>query len=440
MTATLDDEESECLGTREITIRTRSSATVGQESEELRPALLIGYQVKAELELYISDGSIHHYYQGRISPRDTKVVYPSNDDSCDDDRKVKVLAKYVLEEMDGVSLNVEGLLSGENVKFAIRQRLETGIVKLIWSGLIPRVPSNSTSSFTFVKLLGWTIQCGLDKCKMLQEKCNVTQSNLEGWKDSAEKLSKETWQAEKDSILQNFLILYRKTHEKLCQTQLELQQLEDRHNATVSGTQTHTGQSRTQTTSSTSKSTQRRQATRSAARNDFDELLYDPSTIDRLAAGPQIVNEDVTVDHLMGTTASAKLPRTREAKMNTNSPPAFGTHHVQSSTNDTTLVAPRKHAPSQSQMKEPCEEMGIVKTISSAKELFEDLAAAKRQKRSCVPSNHGQPLLPNNAKETEGTNAPPPEKKTKVSHAVNAKRRKELEQMAAILAEDDDSE
>jgi hypothetical protein len=237
----------------------------GSSGYRFRPALLIAFQVESHLQLQISDGTAS-LYQKDIHPSDTKIVYPDN---CSDDNKVQILATYLLNEMDGISLRLDDTTTttthdnnnsnnyntdasihnnDDGIKVAIRQRLDTGIVKMIWSGILPNVTSvvSSTATtattttttptcFPFLQTLGRTIRQEQERYHALQDQCNGLQIDLLGWKDTAEKLSEDVWQSVKDALIHNFWTLYRKTHEELRKTQLELQQLEDRHMAAGSG-------------------------------------------------------------------------------------------------------------------------------------------------------------------------------------------------------------
>ncbi|KAI2510812.1 hypothetical protein MHU86_3598 [Fragilaria crotonensis] len=427
---------SECLGTREISIRTTAALTTIMTNgmpevatdacsgvSGVRPALLVGFRVQGKLELQISDGTPHHYYQGTIDPCDTKIVYQESDSEI---QKVDVLAKLVIHEMEGVSLVVDGTIPDDGVKVTLRQRLETGIVKLLWSGILQRAQCDVSSCFPLLQILGSTIRREQEKYKTLEEDLNSVQSDLLGWKDTTEKLSKDTWQVEKDALLQNFLVLYRKTHDVLCQTKLELQQLEDRHKAAGG-----------HSSSAPMTTTTRRPAIARSERveADHDQLLYDRQTIDRLAAGPQSRNLFIPTQAKESvSTVGAGTPKkvskrtldvgSRTESMNNKK----GDLRMKTTDSTSTYARQPKSAASRQRGTAP----SVVPTlggISTAKELFQDLAATKRQRSSSSTLSNEQ----------SNDLAKLPCKKPKVSHTVvDEKRRQELEKMAAILGEDDD--
>ena len=172
-----DLASSECLGTREIQIRTTTALTtiidnggskvaadVCSNLSGVRPALLVGFRVQAKLELKISDGTPHHTYQGTIDPCDTKIVYQ---DSDSDSQKVEILAKLVIHEIEGVSLVIDGTIPDDGVKVALRQRLETGIVRLLWSGILPRPRLDGSSCLPLLQLLGSAIRREQENYKTL---------------------------------------------------------------------------------------------------------------------------------------------------------------------------------------------------------------------------------------------------------------------------------
>jgi hypothetical protein len=426
---------SQCLGTREIQIRTTTTALttamtngmtevaadVCSDARGVRHALLVGFRLEGKLELQISDGTPNHYYQGTIDPCDTKIAYQ---DSDSDSRKVDILAKYITCEMIGVSLVVDGTIRDDGVKVTLRQRLETGIVKLLWSGILQRPRCDGSSCFPLLQMLGSTIRREQERYTTLQEDYNSMHSDLLGWKDTAEKLSKDTWQIEKDALLQNFLVLYRKTHDMLCQTKLELQQLEDRHKAAGG-----------HITTAPMTTTRRPIIARSeGVDDDHDQLLYDRHTIDRLAAGPQLRNVILptqvkeTIPTVRAATSKQVSSRTLEIGSRTSCiNDEKGESRTEKADSSSAYACPPKMDANRERGAAPSVGTALG-TISSAKELFQDLKATKQQRSS------SRTLLNERSDEF----AKLPSKKPKLSQtAVDEKRRQDLEKMAAILGEDD---
>jgi hypothetical protein len=64
----------------------------------------------------------------------------------------------------------------------------------------------------------------MQKIQQLHEKQEKLQTDLWSWKDTAEKLDRD-WQREKDGLLNRFLELYKKSHEELGTSRLEVQRL-----------------------------------------------------------------------------------------------------------------------------------------------------------------------------------------------------------------------
>ena len=499
MTSTGSDS-IRCLGSREIEIRSSLSFRKGGNSHDtedhpprhsfkdshpnaalppshnnngssgyrFRPALLIAFQVESHLQLQISDGTAS-LYQKDIHPSDTKIVYPDN---CSDDNKVQILATYLLNEMDGISLRLDDTTTthdnnnkntdasinnnDDGIKVAIRQRLDTGIVKMIWSGILPNVTSvvrsttttaTTTTCFPFLQTLGRTIRQEQERYHALQDQCNGLQIDLLGWKDTAEKLSEDVWQSEKDALIHNFWTLYRKTHEELRKTQLELQQLEDRHMAAGSGSipsslSYQQQQRQQQGNKGIGEIQQHPRANKSNTASigvteqpdDQDELLYDRTTIDRLAAGPlsQPFRTAALTTKSKGTKQGSTGPRKNQKTTVRSKPqPSDGPTSITATTTTpattTSVTNPSLRERSDEQVTVGFQ-LADVGVVSSAKELFQDLAA-NRKKRAFVQD------APTTT--TSSSDAKAVIKKTKISDAVDDDRRKALEKMAAILGDDD---
>lgn len=329
---------------------------------------------------------------------------------------------------------------------------------MIWSGILPNVTSVAGSTttkttaatcFPFLQTLGRTIRHEQERYHTLQFQYHSLEINLQGWKDTAEKLSEDVWQSEKDALIQNFWTLYRKTHDELRQTQLELQQLEDRQMAAregsgsleVSSYQEEKGRIRRnhhpRTNNNNNKNNNHATSSVTEQPTDQDELLYDRTTIDRLAAGPlsQPLFRTGPAREIMTTNKGKKkqvsTKKGKKQMTDTGSEPQRS-NGITSDTTTTVTNAASSEPKNDEQVTSVGFQLSDVGVVSSAKELFQDIEA-NRKKRALVQDTSSN-------RNTSNDEANAATKKTKISDAVDEERRKELEKMAAILGDDDDDD
>jgi hypothetical protein len=398
------------LGSREIRIQSRIS-TPQQD------AVLLCFQRESQLELYVSDVT-PKIYEGIIYPDHINMV-----NSCPSS-KVNALVRILFEDMEGVPFSLEDVDNG--IKLTIRQKMESGIVKLLWSGVLTITENNSSSYLSLFLTLGENIRKEKESNLILEKKLYAAQSDLRGWKDTAERLSLDNWQIEKDQLIQNFWVLYEKAHNELVRTHQDLQQLEDRYEA---------GGIVCRETSRQSIASQhiKTKLTRGTALDDHDEMLYDDTTIDRLAAGRPVVEASTItsfsskVESLKFSTLDGDFKQSKRVGITSRC------HGTMQDENQSFI----RRCPStddQETIAAPPIEFSERKNVAlfSAKELFDDLANSKRRREVKTVADKCMP--------EETSSIPMDTKRTKISEQVDETRRKELEKMAAILGGEDDDD
>lgn len=318
---------------------------------------------------------------------------------------------------DGISLMIEPQNDdGGTIKLSLRQRLESGLVKLLYSGVMAEEETNS--NLNVLKLLSTTISQEQTKFNELQEECNTLKSDLEGWKDTATKLDLQHWQAEKDALVQHFFTLHQATHEELKKTKLELQQLEHRHVAAGNDYNVRSN---------------KRRPIDQHAPDDQDQVLYDMTTIDRLAAGPIVVAAPPAPKQ-RSTTAAAKSTALKKS----SKPPASSTKAAAKQAASAEPAAAVSERPAIKKKDVARDSAGRIRlgdgavAVSSVEDLLHDPALSGTNKRK-----HSKRTSDNDDDTTTSSKAT---KKPKISSSVDEEKRKKLEAMAAILDDDDDDD
>ena len=254
-TSASEPPASRCVGTRPIKILGKTDGADG--------ALLSAFVDEEKLSLLVSDGL--QSFEGSLHPKDTKVPLATDDARS----KAEIVAPYLLEKKDGVSVGFENQ-EGHTIRVVVRERLESGIVKLLWSGSLKKQTEETGCLSTLLKL-GESIE--LERCafKNVQEEKDRVNQDLVLWKDTAEKLQ-DSWQGVKDELLQQFLTLFNTAHERLRQAQKEIERLELGRNPVMGD--------------ASAVPPRKRRATVIDHPDDYDVLQYGPDVVEKLAKGP----------------------------------------------------------------------------------------------------------------------------------------------------------
>jgi hypothetical protein len=411
-----------CLGTREIEIRTK-------KTQEKAPALLMVCCSCAdststdERTVTVSNGIVT-YSCDRIDPvKDSKL------DTVD------TFTSHLLEkDLAGVSVVCDYEKEEEEIKVVIRQRLETGIVKLVWSGILTK-DDNSNGCLQILRILGSTIAKQHKEQETSQKQQSQMQTDLQGWKDTATKLE-GAWQSEKNVLLEQFHTLYKVTHEELRCTKLALRQLENRQKAAGNDyTSAHTNKKRSNLLNLNRVDHHHHQP------DDQDELIYDMATVERLAAGPkQSTAASAAVLAIMVRRKAAAsspsrpaVPPRAQAPGAPKPPAAPNILSVVASLTSVDLVKHSKTATTASSTATKSA-VGAV-AVASVKDLFKDPVLKTKRKRSVdndVDAHKSNPRR-KQAEEVSLPKSSANRKKPKISASVDEKKRKELELLSALM-------
>mmetsp|Transcript_6040 Transcript_6040/g.8820 ORF Transcript_6040/g.8820 Transcript_6040/m.8820 type:complete len:381 (-) Transcript_6040:2344-3486(-) len=368
-----------CMGTRNIKIR--------EEKKEPSNALLAVFRCDSRIGIKIANES--SAFECLIDPS------YSNEFSGTD-----LIAQFFLSnELDDVSLAFD--MVADSLKVVIRRRLGTGLVKMLWTGVLERSP---TGIFGVFQALGNTINDYQKKFYSLNEQREKLEADLRGWKDTAGKLE-GGWQTEKDALLENFFSIYKATHEELRRTKLDLQRLENRKEVISHERETVVGNKKRRT-----------KATLDIP-DDHDELIYDVDTVNRLAAGP-MRNANIHKKKLVAEKPeSKKLTANVETCKSMESKPSqktyTGTPHQQN------IQGPEAATIT--------EHLVASKTWLGIKEIKEPSNQSNETKFPRKPCPRRQ----------NDNDASKPRKRPKISALIDEKQRKQLEYCSALLGEDD---
>ena len=168
-------------------------------------------------------------FQGRIHPSEASKVqwesHVSDEETKNADiadaTKVKILSSFLLQDEDriAVSYDCTGTPDDERkIKLVIRETLSSGIVRILWSHVLESTENN----LVFSAILGTCVNESRAQIQQWKREKEKLRTDLWSWKDTAEKLDRD-WQSEKDGLLNRFLELYKKNHEELGKSRLEVQ-------------------------------------------------------------------------------------------------------------------------------------------------------------------------------------------------------------------------
>jgi hypothetical protein len=221
-----------CLGTRPIELRHKH----GEDSIPTTAGIVTTFQChegesSSYLLVLVTDGS--STFQGRIDPNRATKIRPEHQDQNEtnqelsDVSKVIILSSFILKDTSEritVSYNYELDEKGTmGIKLVIKEMLSIGVVKVLWTDTLKR-KDESSGALSFCSILGNCVNEAKDEIDVLKTERDSIQADLEGWKDTAEKLDRD-WQNEKDLLTHRFFELYQKTHEELVKSSQEVKQL-----------------------------------------------------------------------------------------------------------------------------------------------------------------------------------------------------------------------
>ena len=187
------------------------------------------------------------------------------------------LTSLLLHDKSGITLSF-GLIDLDDgttppkVKMVIRERLDSGVVKLVWSGDLSS--SSSGNAFLFVSSLTCSLRDANLDIVHLRSELEKAKDDMIGWKDTATKLD-DRWQMEKDDLTERFLVLYNRVKKDLRSVRKELTEEKKKKEIRV----------RPMVESALAP------AEKLAPQNndDQEEIIWDADEVELLAAGPKVV-------------------------------------------------------------------------------------------------------------------------------------------------------
>jgi hypothetical protein len=183
------------------------------------------------LLVLVTDGS--STFQGRIEPEKATKIRPEHlnqnetNQELTDASKIKIISSFILKDLsERITVSYIHELDEEGnkgINLVIKEMLSIGVVKILWSDILEQIDAGR-GSLSFCSILGNCLNEADDEIDALKTKIDSLQTNLEGWKYTAEKLDRN-WQNDKDALTHRFFELYQKTHKELVKASQEVKSL-----------------------------------------------------------------------------------------------------------------------------------------------------------------------------------------------------------------------
>eukprot|EP00978_Attheya_sp_CCMP212_P008171 scaffold19088_cov53-Attheya_sp.AAC.5 len=281
--------EFQCCGTRTVDMTAGNKAMVALFCPMNKDKSAVD-----ALDVVMTQGSATNH--GRIVLKDVKLSGSrSTSETGGRVGLLDVLVSHLLtdEHKDkNVSVEYRQLSHCRDILMTIRERLSSGIVRLVWSGALKETKKElrlghvledknndsdsagpSSSALPVAILLGNFLRESSNELDVTKRQSEQVASELAAWKDTATQLDAK-WQTEKDELTQRFLVLLNRVKGDLRRTKNNLQRAQDIAKATPTNALIQPGTVVTED-----------QLLETAA-DDDDYLLYDPQMVERLANGP----------------------------------------------------------------------------------------------------------------------------------------------------------
>jgi hypothetical protein len=188
---------------------------------------------------------------------------------------IDILSSYLTSDEETIKTYFRLDPGNESLDIQILERMNTGLSRKRWTGSL-MTSQASDSFFSFCTMLTDGIHKGRDKVKDLQSQMANVQSEVEGWKETAESLE-DKWESEKTELLDKFLELYNLKQKEVQQLQEEAKILQKEMEME------RERQTRTQRTPAASR--QELPDFLTSIPGDQDEERFSPEMVARLATG-----------------------------------------------------------------------------------------------------------------------------------------------------------
>lgn len=111
--------------------------------------------------------------------------------------------------------------SPPKVKITVRERLDSGIVKVVWNDFMESGPAANNNAYRFTSFLTSSLRDANKDIAELRAELAKAKADMTGWKDTASKLD-GILQKEKDGLTERFLVLYNRVKQDLRNAKKEL--------------------------------------------------------------------------------------------------------------------------------------------------------------------------------------------------------------------------
>ena len=111
--------------------------------------------------------------------------------------------------------------SPPKVKITVRERLDSGIVKVVWNNFMESGPAANNNAYRFTSFLTSSLRDANKDIAELRAELAKAKADMTGWKDTASKLD-GILQKEKDGLTERFLVLYNRVKQDLRNAKKEL--------------------------------------------------------------------------------------------------------------------------------------------------------------------------------------------------------------------------
>ena len=107
------------------------------------------------------------------------------------------------------------------MKITVRERLDSGIVKVVWNDFMESGPAANNNAYRFTSHLTSSLRDANKDIAELRAELAKAKADMTGWKDTASKLD-GILQKEKDGLTERFLVLYNRVKQDLRNAKKEL--------------------------------------------------------------------------------------------------------------------------------------------------------------------------------------------------------------------------
>ena len=185
------------------------------------------------------------------------------------------------------------------MKITVRERLDSGIVKVVWNDFMESGPAANNNAYRFTSHLTSSLRDANKDIAELRAELAKAKADMTGWKDTASKLD-GILQKEKDGLTERFLVLYNRVKQDLRNAKKELS--EEKKKKTV----------RVEPMVQNALAPEEPMAPQN--NDDQEELMWDANMVEMMAAGPAKKKPSAATKSRPTGATAAKQPtkRTRE--------------------------------------------------------------------------------------------------------------------------------